>query len=717
MARMRSRDVAVVLLIALAAGILGASPLLDRQRGLSIDLLTDLSWRLLGQRHAPSSSPVVVVALDEETYRTPPFAGSPNVTWTGAIGNVLGAVLHGGAKVAGFDVVLPVSIEQAQIPFGEATVGDSLKGFDRDFLRSLAAAARAGKLALGKVQHGSEPLLPSPGQRVAVGQDRNIRFLNLYNDPDDIVRRAPLSVMVDGARQPTMAVELAARASGSEPQFSPDGAMTLGAYRVPVGVPNTLTLNFDGGDDIPTYSLADLYACAAKGDAAFFHRQFDGKVVLIGTVLDVEDRLITSKRFATVPEGARAERCASQAPPQPQRFSRDSVAGVYVQATAVANLLRGEALATTDVVEGALLCALVAAFAAVLALMLTPVAAALAYAGAMALWTGAAVLLFRDALALPLVEPLLAGLGALAIAIAYRVIVADKDKQLLRNSFALYLAPALIDRMMASSRPPALGGETRVVTVFFSDIAGFSALSETMTPADLVALMNEYLSEMTDIIEAHGGFVDKYVGDAIIAIFGAPVDDVDHAASAVRAALACQTRLESLNRTGAAFAGRALAQRIGLNAGEALIGNIGSRRRFNYTAMGDAVNLASRLEGANRYFATSIIASETVHRRCEAAFAWRELDAIRVKGRGQPVRIYEPLALKGAESAEQAANAAAYAEGLRLWRERDFAAAAKCFSARADQDPPSALFSERALRCAADPPAADWEPVNMLEGK
>ena len=178
-----------------------------------------------------------------------------------------------------------------------------------------------------------------------------------------------------------------------------------------------------------------------------------------------------------------------------------------------------------------------------------------------------------------------------------------------------------------------MGGETRTITAFFSDVAGFSKLSENRTPNELVTLMNEYLTAMTDIVEAHGGFVDKYIGDAIVAVFGAPLDDEAHAVSAVRAALACHHRLDELNRTDALFGSCKLDHRIGLNSGEALVGNIGSRRRFNYTVMGDTVNVASRLEGANKFFGTSIMASETTMALTGSTFVWRELDIVRVQGR------------------------------------------------------------------------------------
>jgi adenylate cyclase len=222
----RLRDAVAVLAIAVFSSALLLAPPLDRFRGLSIDILTMLRWRTFGSMHKPEQSPTVVVALDEQTYRTPPFAGTPAITWTSEIGQVLTAILAGGAKVVGFDIVFPTSIEQSEIPFGDSTLGARLRGFDRDFLRALALGARDGKVVLGEAQHRDFPIMPSPGQRIAVGQTANIRSLNVYNDPDDVVRRIPLSVVVDGEPQPSMAVELAARALSAS-------AATISSSRIP----------------------------------------------------------------------------------------------------------------------------------------------------------------------------------------------------------------------------------------------------------------------------------------------------------------------------------------------------------------------------------------------------------------------------------------------------------------------------------------------------
>ena len=716
MGRVTKQDAVAIILVALVCGIVSSLPPFNLIHGWSIDALTALRWEVFGARRDPVSAPVVVIAIDEETFQTPPFKGSPTVIWTTEIGRVLTAVIDGGAKVVGFDIVFPRSIEQSELPFGDDLLGARMRGFDRAFLRSLAKGSSAGKVVLGEVLGGEGP---SPGQRIAVGQQKNIRALNVFTDSDEVVRKVPLTFSADGKQVPSMALELASRALNAEPVLAEDGGATLAGFRIPGVVPNTLTLNFEGGgNDVPTFSFADLRACVEHNNTDFFHREFAGKVVIFGTLLNSEDRKLTSKRFATGLDGSRAPRCAlPPAPPIAGQFKRSTIAGVYIHATAVDNLIAQDAVVELGAPPLTIIAITFAALASLAARMLTPGAAAVVYAGMVAIWTGCATLAFTRSLALPLSEPFFAALASMAVIVAYRLVVTDKGERLLRTSFALYLAPQVIDKMLASKKLPVLGGETRDVTVFFSDLAGFASISEKMTPAELVAFMNEYLSAMTDIIESKGGYVDKYIGDSIVAVFGAPADDSDHASNAARAALGCRARLDELNRDSAAFKGYDVAHRMGLNSGAALVGNIGSRRRFNYSVMSDAVNVASRLEGANKYYGTTIAASEMTVELTGSTFAWRELDAIRVKGRATPVKIYELLAEAGEETAQQAAAATAYALGLAYWRNREFGAAAKCFERVADVDRPSALFLSRANAFASHPPGPDWEPVTTLDAK
>ena len=718
MGRITRRDTLVAAVIALVSGLIAASPWLESAHGLSLDVLTALRWEIYGPGRQAAASPTVVVAIDEESYQTPPFKGSPTLTWTREIGRVLSSILDGGAKVVGFDIIFPYSIEQSEIPFGDEPVGNRMRGFDREFLRALATGAVGGKVVLGEILQRDFSVTPSQGQRIAVRQQQNIRALNVNVDADEVVRRLPLSFAVDARRVPSMAVELAARATSVQPEFTADGAMTMAGRRIAGVRPGAMTLYFEGGgDDIPTYSLADLRACVEKGDRDFFKRQFDGKVVIFGTLLNLDDRKLTSKRFATGVEGARAPRCALPQATSEEQFRRTTIAGVYVHATAVNNLVHGDAVRELDRSHVALIAIAFALLAAFVARLLSPTIAALAFLGLVVAFTLAATVVFTRSIALPLSEPFMAGFLATVAMIGYRYMVADREERFLKTSFALYLAPQVIDQMMASNKLPILGGEMRNVTVFFSDLADFSSTAEKLTPDALVQLMNEYLSEMTDIIEDCGGYVDKYIGDSIVAVFGAPVSDTDHAQNAVRAALRCRDRLGELNQTATAFHGHQLRHRIGLNSGEALVGNIGSRRRFNYTVMSDAVNLASRLEGANKYFATSIMASEMTVALTGELFAWRELEAIRVKGRVQPVKIYEPLAERGLETPGQTRVASTYEEGLTRWRARDFHGAASCFEKIAKDDPPAALFLARAREFALHPPGEDWRAVCTLEEK
>src|SRR5258708_9394833 len=256
MGGVRRRDLLAAVLIALLASAFVASRALDVLDGLSIDIVTWLRWQAHGPLHDPARSPSVVVALDEETYRTAPFANTPYVSWTRDIGRVMTAVIDGGAKVVGFDVIFPTSIEQSQVEFGNETLGARVKGFDRDFLRALAAAAREGKVVLGRVQHSANPVEPFGAMQIAAVPRADLRALNVHDESAQSILRGPLWFKTDAGEEPSMSVELAARASGSLPQKASDGTTTVAGQRVPaVAVPDTVTLNFEGGaEDIPTFS-------------------------------------------------------------------------------------------------------------------------------------------------------------------------------------------------------------------------------------------------------------------------------------------------------------------------------------------------------------------------------------------------------------------------------------------------------------------------------
>jgi adenylate cyclase len=645
MASVRLHAAAAAFLIALSAGLLAASPAFDGLRGLSIDVLTMLRWRAFGNAHLPTSSPVVVVALDEETFRTPPFEGTPSVTWTREIGRVLAAIVDGGAKVVGFDIVFATSIEQSAVPFGDETLGARLRGFDRDYLRALALGARAGKVVLGQVQHQDNPVLPSPGQRAAVGFGRNIRALNLYNDPDDVIRRMPLVFMVDGQPVASMAAELAARATGAPVSAK---VATAGA------VTDTITLNFAGGaDDIPTFSLVDLHACVEKDDKEFFRRHFDGKVVLIGTVLDVEDRKITSKRFATASEGARAERCALPTPAVGQTFTRDSISGVYIQATAVNNLLRGDALIEFHRIATGIASFTLAGLAAAAALALGPAGAGLTFFGIANVWSAGATVAFRDALVLPLFEPLLSALAALGTTIGYRLIVADRSmaQQIAQRRaenerierLKRFLPPQIAKLVVSSGHERMLESHRRQVTVLFCDLRGFTAFSEISEPEEVMLVLREYHTALGVLVDKFEGTVERFVGDGLLVIFNDPLPCPDPSIRAVQMAVEMRDEVAKL-AVKWSRSGREIGFGIGIAHGYATLGTIGYEGQFQYSVTGKVANLASRLcdEAKNGQILIDTNVFNAVETRADAEFT----EELILKGFSRPVKAFNVRKLK-----------------------------------------------------------------------
>ena len=617
------RSASVAALAALATMLLMLPGPAERLQGASIDSLFWLRAQVFGPQQTPEESHAVLVAIDEESYRRPPLEGLPKVLWTPQLATVIEALLDSGAKVIGQDIVLPTTAEAF------------LPGRDRPYLLALRRGGQEGRMVLGRIQHLAEPVAPHPSQVYAVGP-RNLRLLNLRTDRDGVVRRMPgsFAIKTDGGvgSEPGFGIEMAARYLEADPEAVDREAAS--GY-----------LNFaDGGREIPVYSFADILACAEAGDTAFLTEHFQGKAVIIGAALDKEDRVLTSARLVAAPDGAWfAPRCVN---PVMERLyagatSRPTLPGSLIFATQINNIAeRSWIRGTGPLLATAAIWALALATAFLLLIeRRAPLAALLALA-LCALWAAIATVAFEQRTALPLYLPMLAVVLTFGLALADRYGFMDRQKRQIRRAFALYLPPTVIDRMTEENRLPELGGETKELSVLFSDLAGFTSLSEKLSPAEVVALMNHYLTAMTETIEAHGGYVDKYVGDAVIAVFGAPLEDSEHARNAVAAALACQARLAGLR----AEEGLDLHMRIGVNSGEMLIGNIGSERRFNYTVMGDAVNLAARLEAANKQHGTEILVSAATRAACGEVFDFREVGTISVKGRAAPVTVFSPSA-------------------------------------------------------------------------
>lgn len=364
--------------------------------------------------------------------------------------------------------------------------------------------------------------------------------------------------------------------------------------------------------------------------------------------------------------------------------------GVVIHATVLDNLLGGDFLRAADgsaVVIGTVLLALLTGFlATVFSSTRVTVALALVAAGVPALAGFAAYPLGWWWPILPgLTAASLAGFGALVRNYA----VEGSQKRFIKQAFRHYLSPAVIDRILVDPHALKLGGERRELSILFMDLVAFTSLSEGLEPEALTTLLNEYLSDMTEIILEEGGTLDKYLGDAIMAFWNAPLSQEDHATRACRAAVRCQRRLIERGPDFRARCGRELRARIGLHTGPVVVGNMGSRQRFDYSVLGDAANLASRLEGANKHFGTeTMISADTLAQA--GPFQCRALGPLRVVGRQEPVEVFE---LTGLPGEAEPPGYEVFAEALAAWRAGDDDRTADLF-ARLSDDPVARRMSE-----------------------
>jgi len=306
------------------------------------------------------------------------------------------------------------------------------------------------------------------------------------------------------------------------------------------------------------------------------------------------------------------------------------------------------------------------------------------------------------------------------VIVSIKLVTEESQKKFIKDAFSRYIAPDVIAEIMENPESLQLGGESRDITIFFSDVAGFTSISEKLTPVELVTLLNEYLSEMTDIIISHGGTVDKYIGDAIMAFFGAPQAYDDHGLRACLAVIDMKRRLRELQDKWRKSGQLAISARMGINSGKSVVGNMGSALRMDYTAMGDSVNLAARLEGVNKMYSTTAIISEFTYNNAKDHIDTRKLDAVQVVGKTEAVVLYELIGRKGALPQKGYEMLELYNKGLELFNEQQWKSAHKFFTDAINifpDDGPTKLYINRCNEYIINPPAKDWNGVYALDSK
>ena len=522
-------------------------------------------------------------------------------------------------------------------------------------------------------------------------------YFNMIPDPDGTVRWFPMTVQYGGEFFAPMSLVALSHAEGRAPMaiiLSRWGVeeVRLGRRSVPVDRYGRMLINYLGPEGvIPTYSAADLMKGTLPAEA------LKDKVVIMGaTAVGIYDLRVTP-------------------------FS-GTFPGVEVQATIMDNLLQGNFIRTPPFGLIIMLLVLIG-LAVLLGLTLPRLSAAWAFIFILTViecYVGLNYLLFtRQGLQLEIFYPVaLIVLVYLGVTM-HRFLAEERERERIRKTFESYVAPTVVQEMLKHPEQLRLGGERREITLLFTDIRGFTTMSENLDPEALVKLLHDFLNPMSNIIINQGGTIDKYMGDAIMALFGAPLIQKDHPRLACRAALEMVASLDALNRTWAEQGRPPLKVGVGVNTGPVAVGNMGSERLFDYTAIGDNVNLASRLEGLNKYYATRILISDSTAKALENGFILREIDMVRVKGKVQGVRIHELLG-EGEPDPELVHFLELYHRALGLYREKRFAESMAAFAQTLELRPGDATcqrYVTLAQKHHETPPADDWEAVTIMDGK
>ena len=320
-----------------------------------------------------------------------------------------------------------------------------------------------------------------------------------------------------------------------------------------------------------------------------------------------------------------------------------------------------------------------------------------------------------------LTQPLFAIFFSYAGAMSYISVTEGKQKAQITGMFQKYVDASVVERLIDNPSMLKLGGEEREITTLFADIEGFTRMAEKLGPQNTVGLLNTYLTEMTNIILEEHGTLDKYIGDAIMAFWGAPLDDAEHAVHACAAALKMQKRLEGLHTKWIHFGRPVVNQRIGLNSGKAVVGNMGAEAKFNYTAVGDAVNLASRLEGVNKEYGTRLLMSEFTYRRVSKEILAREMDLVVVMGKTEPVRIYELIAMADEVQTDATKKFLdLYHKGLEAYKKRAWKSAVEQFQQALQirrDDIVSNIYIQRSTLFIDSPPPDNWNGMFVMTKK
>ena len=662
--RLKQHYRAVVVIAAALVG--GATGFLSAGRTESIDgFFYDESLAFAYSSAISKRPQVAVIAVDRDSLASERLKAIPRVFLGPSYAEVLHGLFRAGAKAVGFDLTFSYAANRFPPLHGD---------YDKPFLAALATYKDRVVIARTTRTNVAEPFAGAvfdPVRDAGKDDPAAVAYADLIASEDGI-HRWVYSILAsdDGAKLTTLAARLA-EIAGAAPNAPP----FILAPTAPL-------------ESLPTYSLVDVLACIESDPAALRH-VFAEKVVLIGSNLFEEDRKRAPDRFLSWQSrnggDYRADHCRliMQGPTDPDRRT---VPGVHVHAAAVNDLLGGSRVVPVPTLGQALAAALLAAVGAAFALFLPPV---VALAGVLVLF---AMLFFASAAMLAtghwlaVAVPAISAISAMLGGQIGRFLIVERRRRRVERAFGHYLAPVIVDQLASADDELHLGGEMREVTVMFADLSNFTAATAIMSPTELMGMTNRYFDVIVKAVDEMEGYVDNFIGDAVMALWGAPAKTANHASNAIRCAVAIQQRVPELNATVNTQSFGGFEIKIGISSGPAIVGNVGASRRFSYTALGATVNLAARLETACATLGCNIVVDNATMAAAADQYLFCELDSYLPKGMSAAIAVYTPIAQLEKVTEGQRLAVERYESALALYRDGKSAQAICIWDAVASSD-------------------------------
>ncbi len=569
----------------------------------------------------------------------------------------------------------------------------------------------AGKLVTEYGSHNTVNRYPMKPIKALLSAGAKWAYANVYLDDDGFIRRYNMFQDLHGQTYFPLTIE----ALRYLQNLSPDNIITneneffrIGNFSIPKYEFNTMLVNFTGpAGFFPTYSLVNILDDSnftlpdEDEDTDIFdiykdESIFKDKIVYIGASADeLQDNKLTPF------------------------FNYDGIKqlmpGVEMHANAMYTIINNFHITPVNSQVIFLIILIFGVVVLFISTQLKPISGLLVGLGVFLVYTLICSFAFiRGSVWIPFVYPVICFVASYGVNIVYHILIEQKEKGRYRKTFQQYVARSVVDTMLSSGEVPKFGGERKLLTVLFSDIRSFTTYSEKYAPEVVVQRLTEYLSSMVDVIFKNEGTLDKFVGDEIMALFGAPYYYENHAERACNTALEMISELRHMQKKWSQKQMEYFQIGIGINTGKVIVGNLGSIQLFDYTVIGDEVNLGARLEGANKQYSTTIIISDSTYQHVKTKAIARELDNVRVKGKKRPVKIFELRGMHSLPSIEKELIIETYTYGLEFFKQQRWAKALREFRRVLryfPSDGPSRIYTQRCLEFIEHPPGESWDGV------